>query len=159
MPLINQISGAPEPNHLIQVDQVLGPEKPPTGGGAATFNATGASCASMPACTSRPELPDAADIPPRDGRTGRDWHWNSAGGAAALGAAQALPGHHPDRGRDSQPLVATLSDAQQSAYRDQVRAALSIFYDLARDILKVTEDDTVRNELALQLIRSVHAEG
>jgi hypothetical protein len=34
MPLINQISGAPEPNHLIQVDQVLGPEKPPTGGNA-----------------------------------------------------------------------------------------------------------------------------
>jgi hypothetical protein len=59
---------------------------------------------------------------------------------------------------ESSPWWPRLSDGQQSAYRDQVRAALSIFYDLARDILKVTEDDTVRNELALQLIRSVHAQ-
>lgn len=51
-----------------------------------------------------------------------------------------------------------LSDDQQSTYRDQVRAALAVFYDLTRDVVKVTEDDGVRNEIALDLIRSIHTQ-
>jgi hypothetical protein len=51
-----------------------------------------------------------------------------------------------------------LSEPQQNAYRDQVRAALAVFYDLTRDLIKVTEDDTVRNDLALDLIRSMHTQ-
>lgn len=57
---------------------------------------------------------------------------------------------------EASPWWTRLSDVQQIAYRDQVRAALAIFYDLTRDILKITEDDSVRNDLALELIRSVH---
>ncbi len=51
-----------------------------------------------------------------------------------------------------------LSEVQQNAYRDQVRSALAIFYDLTRDVIKVSDDDTVRNDLALDLIRSVHSQ-
>lgn len=51
-----------------------------------------------------------------------------------------------------------LSDGQQNAYRDQVRAALAVFYDLTRDLIKVTEDDSTRNDLALDLIRSMHSQ-
>jgi hypothetical protein len=53
---------------------------------------------------------------------------------------------------------ARLSDTQQTTYRDQVRAALAVFYDLTRDLLKVTEDDSMRNDLALDLIRSMHTQ-
>lgn len=49
-----------------------------------------------------------------------------------------------------------LSDDQQATFREQVRTALAVFYDLTRDVVKVTEDDGVRNELALDLIRAVH---
>lgn len=56
------------------------------------------------------------------------------------------------------PWWTRLSDTQQSAYRDQVRAALAVFYDLTRDLLKVTEDDSMRNDLALDLIRSMHTQ-
>lgn len=51
-----------------------------------------------------------------------------------------------------------LSEAQQSHFRDQVRSALAVFYDLTRDVIKVTDDDTMRNDLALDLIRSVHTQ-
>lgn len=51
-----------------------------------------------------------------------------------------------------------LSDPQQAQFRDQVRAALAVFYDLTRDVVKVTEDDGIRNELALDLIRSIHSQ-
>lgn len=52
----------------------------------------------------------------------------------------------------------TLTAAQQQAFREQVRSALSVFYDLARDVVKVTDDDGVRNDLALDLIRAVHTQ-
>ncbi len=61
-------------------------------------------------------------------------------------------------GAENAPWWTRLSDTQQAAYREQVRSALAIFYDLTRDILKITEDDSVRNEVALELIRSVHAQ-
>ncbi len=51
-----------------------------------------------------------------------------------------------------------LSDAQQTQFRDQVRAAIGVFYDFTRDVAKVTEDDVTRNEPALELIRSVHTQ-
>jgi hypothetical protein len=51
-----------------------------------------------------------------------------------------------------------LSEVQQNTYREQVRGALAIFYDLARDVIKVSDEDTVRNDLALELIRSVHSQ-
>ena len=51
-----------------------------------------------------------------------------------------------------------LSAPQQDTYRDQVRAALAVFYDLTRDVIKVTDDDSARNDLALDLIRAVHTQ-
>jgi hypothetical protein len=57
---------------------------------------------------------------------------------------------------ESSPWWSRLSDTQQNAHRDQVRAALAVFYDLTRDLVKVTEDDSMRNDLALELIRSIH---
>lgn len=59
---------------------------------------------------------------------------------------------------ESSPWWSHLTSHQQDTYRDQVRQALAIFYDLARDVLKVSEDDTMRNDLALDLIRSVHSQ-
>jgi hypothetical protein len=53
---------------------------------------------------------------------------------------------------------ARLSDIQQNTFREQVRTALAVFYDLTRDVLKVTEDDSLRNDLALELIRSIHTQ-
>lgn len=61
-------------------------------------------------------------------------------------------------GAESSAWWPRLSDAQQAAFRDQVRNALAVFYDLTRDVVKVTEDDSIRNELALDLIRSIHSQ-
>ncbi len=49
-----------------------------------------------------------------------------------------------------------LSDGQQNIFRDQVKAAIAVFYDLARDVVKITDEDVSRNDLALDLIRSIH---
>lgn len=57
---------------------------------------------------------------------------------------------------ETSPWWPRLSDAQQERFRDQVRAAISVFYDLTRDVVKVADDDTPRNDLALELIRSIH---
>lgn len=51
---------------------------------------------------------------------------------------------------------AKLTDSQQAEYRIQVRTAIAVFYDLTRDLVKVTEDDNPRNDLALELIRAIH---
>lgn len=59
---------------------------------------------------------------------------------------------------EGSPWWSTLTGPQQHTYRDQVRAALAVFYDLTRDVIKVTEDDSVRNDLALDLIRSIHSQ-
>lgn len=59
---------------------------------------------------------------------------------------------------ESSPWWAKLTAAQQDTYRDQVRQALAVFYDLARDVIKVSDDDSPRNDLALDLIRSVHSQ-
>lgn len=59
---------------------------------------------------------------------------------------------------EQSPWWGKLTAVQQDTYRDQVRTALAVFYDLARDVIKVTDDDTVRNDLALDLIRSVHSQ-
>lgn len=57
---------------------------------------------------------------------------------------------------EGSPWWSRLSVAEQQAYRDQVYSAVSVFYDLCRDVLKVTEDDGVRNDLVVDLIRSLH---
>ncbi len=51
-----------------------------------------------------------------------------------------------------------LSTPQQQQFRDTVRSAISVFYDLTRDVVKVTEDDGVRNDIARDLIRAIHSQ-
>lgn len=51
-----------------------------------------------------------------------------------------------------------LSEAEQNGHRESVRGALAVFYDFARDVIKVSDEDTVRNDLALDLIRAVHTQ-
>lgn len=50
-----------------------------------------------------------------------------------------------------------LSSAEQTAYREKVRSSIGTFYDFCRDVIKVTGDDTIRNDYALQLLNEVHA--
>lgn len=59
---------------------------------------------------------------------------------------------------ETSPWWNRLSETQQNTYRDQVRQALAVFYDLARDVIKVSDEDTTRNDLALDLIRAVHSQ-
>lgn len=60
---------------------------------------------------------------------------------------------------ESSPWWGSLPTAQQAAFRDQVRSALAVFYDLTRDVVKVTDDDdTPRNDLVLDAIRAMHSE-
>lgn len=52
-----------------------------------------------------------------------------------------------------------LTKDEQAAYRTKVISSLSVFYDLCRDVIKVTEsDDVLRNEHALQLLVDLHNE-
>lgn len=49
-----------------------------------------------------------------------------------------------------------LSPAEQSAYRDKIRSSIGTFYDFCRDVIKVTGEDSLRNEYSLDLLRQVH---
>lgn len=53
---------------------------------------------------------------------------------------------------------ATLTNSQQTAYREQVRSAINVFYDFTRDVVKVSEEDGPRSDVVLDLIRSMHRE-
>ncbi len=61
-------------------------------------------------------------------------------------------------GAETSPWWGSLNPGEQAQFREQVRSALAVFYDLTRDVVKVTEDDGIRNELALDLIRSIHSQ-
>lgn len=52
----------------------------------------------------------------------------------------------------------TLSRDDQAAYKDSVRTALGTFYDLCRDIVRVTEGDVMRNDHAVELIERIHTQ-
>lgn len=60
---------------------------------------------------------------------------------------------------ETSPWWGELSPADQDAHRAAIRSALAVFYDFTRDVLKVADDDHsgVRNDLALDLIRSIHS--
>lgn len=65
--------------------------------------------------------------------------------ASILGAAESA-GWWNALGRD-----------EQTAYKESVRGALGIFYDLCRDIVRVTEGDVIRNDHAVELIEHIHS--
>lgn len=49
-----------------------------------------------------------------------------------------------------------LSEGERQALRQNVLSSVGVFYDLMRDVIKVTRDDSLRNEEALNLLRRVH---
>lgn len=50
-----------------------------------------------------------------------------------------------------------LNAAEQRAHREKVLSSVGVFYDFCRDVIKISNDDTVRNDYAIDLIRQVHA--
>ena len=58
---------------------------------------------------------------------------------------------------EGSPWWSNMTAGEQQAFREQVRTAISVFYDLCRDVVKVTDDDGVRNDVVVDLIRSLHA--
>lgn len=49
-----------------------------------------------------------------------------------------------------------LTREEQQAYRLRVIDALGVFYDLCRDVIKVADEDGLRNDHAVALIESIH---
>lgn len=51
-----------------------------------------------------------------------------------------------------------LSAPEQRAYRDRVMSSVGTYHDFMLDVIKVThDDDSIRNEHAIELIQQVHA--
>ena len=46
--------------------------------------------------------------------------------------------------------------AEQKAFREKIIASIGVFADLCFDVLKVTNEGSIRNELAVGLIQQVH---
>lgn len=59
---------------------------------------------------------------------------------------------------EASPWWGRLSVEEQRAYRQRVIDSLGVFYDLVRDVIKVSDDDSVRNEHAVDLIERIHAQ-
>jgi hypothetical protein len=51
-----------------------------------------------------------------------------------------------------------LTPNEQADFRDDTLTAINVFYELVRDIVKVSEDDGIRNDYAIKLIEKMHAE-
>lgn len=60
---------------------------------------------------------------------------------------------------ENSPWWNRLTRDEQIAYRQRVIDALGVFYDLVRDVIKVTDDpDTLRNERAVDLLERIHTQ-
>lgn len=57
---------------------------------------------------------------------------------------------------ESSPWWSRLTRDEQMAYRQKVIDALGIFYDLVRDVVKVTDDEGLRNDHVVELIERIH---
>lgn len=49
-----------------------------------------------------------------------------------------------------------LSPTEQRAYRDKVMACVGVYHDFMLDVIKVSNEDTLRNEHALSLLEQIH---
>lgn len=54
------------------------------------------------------------------------------------------------------PWWSRLNPGEKTAYREKVLACVGIYHDFMLDVLKVSSQDSVRNELAVSLIQQVH---
>lgn len=57
---------------------------------------------------------------------------------------------------ETSPWWGRLSKEEQVAYRQKVLDSLGVFYDLVRDVIKVTDEGAIRNEHAVDLIEAIH---
>lgn len=57
---------------------------------------------------------------------------------------------------ETSPWWGRLTKEEQVAYRQRVIDSLGVFYDLCRDVIRVTDEDSVRNDHAVALIESIH---
>jgi hypothetical protein len=65
--------------------------------------------------------------------------------ASILGAAETAPWWR------------ALTREQQVAFRDKVLTSVGVYHDLCRDVIKISEDDGVRNEYAIDMIEKIYA--
>jgi hypothetical protein len=57
---------------------------------------------------------------------------------------------------ENSPWWSKLNPAEQRAFREKVLGSIGTFYDFCKDVVKVTGDDVMRNDYALEMIRQVH---
>lgn len=57
---------------------------------------------------------------------------------------------------ETSPWWGRLTKEEQMAHRQKVIDALGIFYDLVRDVVKVTDDEGLRNDHVVELIERIH---
>jgi hypothetical protein len=57
---------------------------------------------------------------------------------------------------ENSPWWSKLTPPEQRAFRDKVLSSIGTFYDFCKDVVKVTGDDVIRNDYAVELIRQVH---
>jgi hypothetical protein len=57
---------------------------------------------------------------------------------------------------ENAPWWGRLSAGEQRAFREKLLSSLGVFYDFCKDVVKVTNEDVIRNDLALDLINQVH---
>ena len=59
---------------------------------------------------------------------------------------------------ETSPWWSRLTREEQLAYRQRVIDALGVFYDLVRDVLKVTDEDVLRNDHVVDMIERVYTQ-
>ncbi len=59
---------------------------------------------------------------------------------------------------ETAPWWNRLSRDEQLAYRQKVIDSLGVFYDLVRDVIKVSDDDGLRNDHVVELIERIHTQ-
>lgn len=59
---------------------------------------------------------------------------------------------------ESSPWWKRLTREEQIAYRQRVIDSVGTFYDFVRDVVKVGDDDMLRNEHALELLERIHTQ-
>lgn len=51
-----------------------------------------------------------------------------------------------------------LTPEEQGDFREDVLSSINVFYELVRDIVKVSEDELVSNDYVVKLIEKMHAD-
>jgi hypothetical protein len=57
---------------------------------------------------------------------------------------------------ESRSWYRQLSQVERDAFRERLFSQIGIFYDLVLDIIKVGDEDGVRNEQVLELLQRLH---